>query len=142
MSLNKAEDKIRASLIIDVIGKPPEHLTATLEEFVKKIGEEKGVSLINKKISPPVIIKEQKDFYSSFAEIEIGLEEIFSLAILVFKYMPAHIEVTSPEKFSVSNTDWNDILNEVTRRLHGYDEVARVMQFQIAKMQEELKKKK
>ena len=32
-----------------------------------------------------------------------------------------------------------EIINELTRRLHGYDEIARVLQIENAKMQKELK---
>ena len=119
---------IRAVMIIEVIGKPPEHLTETLNNMIKQIDEEKGVSVQNKKLNEPVLMKDQKDFYTSFAEIEVEVEEIFHLAILMFKYMPAHVEIISPELIALTNNGWNDIFNELTRRLHGYDEVARVIQ--------------
>ncbi len=129
---NKKEiDKIEginAVMIIEVLGKPPEHLTETLNEIVKKIDEEKGVSVLSKKINEPILIKDQKEFYTSFAEIEVGVKEIFNLGILMFKYMPAHIEVISPELIALTNNGWNEILNEITRRLHGYDEIARIVQ--------------
>jgi len=80
-----------------------------------------------------------KDFYTSFAEVEVEVEEILNLAILMFKYMPAHIEIISPELIALTNNGWNDILNELTRRLHGYDEIARVLQVENAKMQKKLK---
>jgi len=58
----------------------------------------------------------------------------------MFKYMPAHIEVISPELIALTNNGWGEILSELTRRLHGYDEVARVLRFQNAQMQEKLGK--
>jgi len=131
MSLNNKDRETKgliAMMIIEVLGKPPEHLKETLEEIIKKIDAEKGVSVIFKKINEPVLMKEQKEFYTSFAEIEIEVEEILHLAILMFKYMPAHIEIISPELIALTNNGWNDVLNELTRRLHGYDEVARIIQ--------------
>ena len=44
--------------------------------------------------------------------------------------MPAHIEIIEPEMIVLTNSGWNDVLNELTRRLHGYDEVARVLQIE------------
>jgi len=126
MSLD--EKKISAVLIIEVLGRPPEHLVETLENISKKIGEEKGIKVTSNKINPPVLIKDQTEFYASFAEIEVEVEEILSLAILMFKYMPANIEIISPQNISLPNSGWNDILNELTRRLHGYEELARMMQ--------------
>jgi len=129
---------IKVMLVLEMIGRPPEHMIKTLEDIIKKIDEEKGVEVKEKKINEPVLIKEQKDFYTTFAEIEVEVEEILYLAILLFKYMPAHIEIIEPELIVLTNHGWNDILNELTRRLHGYDEVARVLQFQNAQMQKKL----
>ena len=118
---------IRVMLVVEVLGRPPEHLKATLEDIAKKIDSEKGVEVKSKKINEPVVAKEHKEFYSSFMEVEVEVEEIANLAILMFKYMPAHVEIISPELIALTNNGWNDILNELTRRLHGYDEVARVL---------------
>jgi hypothetical protein len=126
--MNSTETKIRAMFVIEVIGRPPEYLTETLNEMVKKIKEEKGVVVKNDKINPPVLMKDQKDFYTSFAEVEVETENTLYLAILMFKYMPAYIEIISPQNISLTNGDLGDVFNELTRRLHGYEEVARVLQ--------------
>jgi len=119
---------ISAIFILEVIGKPKEHLTETLENIIKEIDGEKGVEVKTKKINEPVLMKDEKEFYTNFAEVEIEVEKILTLAVLLFKYMPAHVEIVYPEIIALQNNDWNDILNELTRRLHGYDEVARVIQ--------------
>lgn len=130
---------IRASMIIEVIGKPPEHLIDALNEIINKIDAEKGVAVIEKKINEPKLMKDQKDFYMNFAEVEVEVEEILHLVILMFKYMPSHIEIIYPELIVLSNTGWNDILNELTRRLHGYDEVARILQVEKNILEKKLK---
>jgi hypothetical protein len=126
--MDSNDKKIRASLIIEAIGRPPEYLTETLNSLIKEMGTEKGVKIINSTLNPPVILKNQKDFYSSFAEIEVELDHILNIAILMFKYMPAHVEVISPQNLSISNSDLGDLFSELTRRLHGYEELARMMQ--------------
>ena len=146
MSLDKETRGITAILIVEVIGKPPEHLTETLNNIISKIDEEKGVEVKEKKLNEPVLMKDSKNpkenlkgFYISFAEIEVEVEEILHLAILMFKYMPAHIEIISPELIALTNNGWNDILNELTRRLHGYDEVARVIQVEKSILEKKLR---
>lgn len=135
----REEKGINALFILEIIGKPKEHLVETLNKIIEQIDKEKGVSIRRKEIKEPILMKDkigivdkekvqQKEFYTTFAEIEVEVEDILYLVILMFKYMPSHIEITSPEFIVLSNTGWNDILNELTRRLHGYDEVARVMQ--------------
>jgi len=132
-------NKINAIFVIEVMGRPPEHLTATLDDLAKKIGEENGIKIKETKINTPVLMKDQKDFYTSFAEIEIEAEKIISLVILMFKYMPAHIEILSPQNISLTNAEWGDILSELTRRLHGYDEVARILQTEKNILEKRLK---
>jgi len=129
---------IKATLILEIIGRPPEHLVKALEELIKQIDEEKNVSVRSKKINEPILIEGSKDFYTTFAEVDIEVEEILNLAIVLFKYMPAHVEVVSPELIALTNNGWTDILSELTRRLHGYDEVARTIQIQNSQMQKKM----
>ncbi|MCK5043626.1 hypothetical protein KAR52_01325 [Candidatus Pacearchaeota archaeon] len=136
---NKETKKICAIMIIEVIGRPPEYLTQTLNDLINKIGEEKGVVVKEKKLNEPSLMKEQKDFYTSFAEIEVEVEELLGLVGLMFKYMPAHVEIISPESISLTNNGWNDILNELVQKLHGYDEVARIIQTEKNILEKKLK---
>jgi hypothetical protein len=131
--------KIRASIILEVIGRPPEHLTETLEKLVAEIGEEKGVKIQEKRVNESVPLKEQPEFYTNFAEIELELESILNLIIILFKYMPAHVEIIEPESIELDNSGWNDTMNEIVRRLHGYDEIARVMQVEKSILEKKLK---
>lgn len=136
------EDKdkwIRSTIILEIIGKPPELLVKTLEDMIKSMDEEKGVTVTGKKINEPVLMKDNKEFYTTFAEIDLEVEDILYLSIIMFKYMPAHIEVLEPELIALTNNGWTDILSELTRRLHGYEEIARILQLQNSKMQKKLK---
>lgn len=137
--MNSDEKKIKAVLVLEAIGKPPEHLVETLNKIVKKIDEEKGVSVESSKVKEPHLMKDQKEFYTTFAEVEVEVEEVMYVAMLMFKYMPAHVDIISPETFKMSNNEFNEILNEVTRRLHGYDEVARVIQTEKAILEKKLR---
>lgn len=139
MTRSNPETKgITAVLILEIIGRPPEHLVETLKQIVGKMGEEKGVVINKHKIHDPHELKDKKDFFTTFVEIEVEVEEILYLAMLMFKYMPAHIEVIEPELIALTNNGWNDIMNELTRRLHGYDEIARVMQMENSMMKKKL----
>ena len=140
MSLKSKEDQekgIRATLILEMIGRPKEFISESMGRVIEEMEKEKGVQVVSKKVNEPIELKESKEFFTTFAEIEIEVEEIANLAILMFKYMPAHVEIIEPELIALTNNGWSDILSELTRRLHGYDEVARVLQYENA----ELKKK-
>ena len=131
--------KITSMFVLEVIGRPQEFLVETLNDLVKKIGEEKGVCIKETKINPPVLMKDQTDFFTSFAEIELETENVLYLAVLMFKYMPAYIEIISPQNISLTNNDLNDVFNELTRRMHGYDEIVRIMQTEKVILEKKLR---
>jgi hypothetical protein len=151
--MKEEKQKIHVLMILEIIGKPPQYLIATLEEIIRQMGTEEGVVVKSKEIKEPKKMEEssgiaskskegikieEKDFYVSFAEIEIEVENLLNLALLMFKYMPAHVEILSPENIPISNTGLNDILNDLIRRLHAYDEVARVLQVEKAILESKL----
>jgi len=135
---NPMAKRISARYILEIIGHPPEHLAETLEKLIAEMGKEKGVKVLDKKIMEPVEMEQQKGFYTTFAEVEVEVEEVLHLALLMFKYMPANVEIIEPELIALSNNGWSEILSEITRRLHSYDEVARVLQIQNSEMQKKL----
>lgn len=126
--MSSENKEITAALIFDIIGTPPEHLKETLNLLIDEINKEKGVKVSSRKVNEPILMKDAIDFYTTFAEIEIIAEEISQVVSLMFKYMPANVEIISPERISISNNNFSDTLSEITRRLHSYDEIVRIMQ--------------
>jgi len=138
MSLNK--EKISAVIIIEVMGRPKEHLIQTLEKMSDDINNEKGITVVDKKIAEPTLVKDQKDLFTSFVEIEVETTETMNLFVLMFKYSPAHVEILEPENLTITNREMTENLNEVTRRLHKYDEIARVIQMEKQVLENKIKK--
>jgi hypothetical protein len=118
---------INAILILEIIGKPAEYLVETLDSMLTQLGSEPKTVITSKKINEPVQMKENPEFYTTFAEVEIEVKEITDLVVLMFKYMPAHVEIVSPELLALTNGGWSDILSEIVRRLHGYEEIVGVL---------------
>lgn len=152
--MKEERQKIRALLILEVLGKPPKYLTDTLQNLIVQMGGETGIAVKNSNVKEPKKMEEkagiadasggkfnveQNDFYISFAEIEVEAETLLHLVSIIFKYMPAHLEIISPENIPLTNVDWNEILNELLRKLHGYDEIARVLQVEKAILENKLK---
>jgi hypothetical protein len=142
MNGNEFENKIISILMVEVLGRPKEHLIETLKEIFKKMGEEKGVEVKDFDIKEPTLVKDQKDLFTTFGEVEVTTNNFSALSILMFKYMPSHIEIVEPENLKISNNSLADVMSEITRRLHGYDEMARVMQAKEKMMQNEIDKLK
>jgi hypothetical protein len=133
------EKKVKALLVVEVLGRPKENVISALEDITKKIGEEKGVEVKEKTVHEPVELKDHKDLFTTYAEIEVEIEGIFQVVALMFKYMPSHIEILQPEKITLTNNDWGEVLNVLTRNLHKYDEVTRVLQNEKMILEKKLK---
>ena len=139
MSSTEDTKNITAMLVLEAIGKPKEHLVKVLEELKEQIEKEPGVKLIDSKVHEPKVMEKKEGFFTTFAEIEVEVNDPLQLSILMFKYMPAHVEVIEPEQIKISNGGYSEILSELTRRLHGYDEIARVMQMEKKVLENKIK---
>lgn len=148
MSLDEIpKQKITAVMIIEVMGRPKEHIIETINGMVEQIGAEPNVKVTEKTVHEAVEVEKQKDLFTTYAEVEVEVEDPLMLPALMFKYMPSHIDVIEPENLKINNRVYSDILSEIVRRLHRYDEIARVLQVeknilekQIRKLTEEKKK--
>lgn len=120
-------EKILASLMIEILGKPPEYVKESLQSLVTRMGSEKGVKVVNKVYHEPILVEGSKELYTTFAEIEAEFDTLAHYFMVLFTYMPSHVEIIQPEKIEVSNSHLNELSNAITQRLHGYDAVAKNM---------------
>lgn len=130
------DKQIKASMIIEIMGYPPDYIKESLENLVKSIDEEKGVSVTLKKVHEPKEIEnensakkektnEVKKLFTTFVEIEAEFENLESLIFVVFKYMPSNIEIINPENFLLKSHYLSELLTGITMRLHKYDEITK-----------------
>lgn len=125
------EQKITSIMIIEVAGRPPEYLTNSMKLHIDKLNNIKGVSLNSSKISEPTLIESEKDLYSCFAEVEIDTENLAKLMDLIFDFMPSSVEIIEPTNLDLNCQEATMFANDLAGRLHRYDEVAKIAQFQI-----------
>mgnify|MGYP001603034729 CR=1 FL=1 len=62
-------------MILEILGKPADYVSGSLNELVNKLGEEKGVKILNKQLREPLPVKESKELFTTFAELEIEFEK-------------------------------------------------------------------
>jgi len=118
-------EKIQATMIFEILGRPAEHIKTALASLVDKIGAEKGIKVIEKTIHEPTEVKESKDLYTTFAEVSVEFDSLANYFGTIFTYMPANIEIISPVKFDISNLDLNELGNKLIARLHEYDSITK-----------------
>lgn len=137
--MSSTSEPLLATVVLEILGKPPEHLVETLQELIKQMKEEKNVTIKGEKIHEATEIEDNPGLYTTFVEIDVEVAALNHFIGFVFKYMPAHVEIVSPENLSINNNLLNETFNELTRRLHAYDQVARVLQNEKAVLEKKLK---
>jgi hypothetical protein len=133
--------KVSCLIMFEMLGKPKEHLEATMDKFIETIGKEKGLRVINKSTNEAKILEQKdkdgkiisNDLYSTFSDLEIEFDDVFLMLGFAFKYMPSHLEIVKPEDFRFRNADFGSIVNNILTKMHHYDSIAKgaIMQNQI-----------
>tara|TARA_Y100000310_G_scaffold164421_2_gene164210 strand:- start:1783 stop:2364 length:582 start_codon:yes stop_codon:yes gene_type:complete len=145
------DQKINVSFIIEILGRPKEHVAETLGKIVDEMDNEKGVQVIEKTLHEPKIleekdekgdvkkVKEGMELFTSFADVEAEFENLNALLGIIFKYMPSNIEINSPETFVFKNDYVSEILTGVILRLHKYDEITKKLTHDNMELAQRLK---
>lgn len=123
-------EKLKVQLVFEIIGRPAEHIVAGLNGLIDKLGKEHGVKVLESTVHPPIAAKDSKDMFTTFAEVTLELDTLNYLFGIVFAYMPAHVELISPEKLPLTNHDIGHLASSILHRLHDYDAVAKRLIFE------------
>ncbi len=117
--------KIQARLIIEIMGRPPEHIAETLQTLVVRLGSENGVSILEKSFFDPQPLEDTDNLFTAFAEVEAEFENTQSFFGIVFNYMPANVEILSPKELKTSSAELSELSNFILQRLHQYDAITK-----------------
>jgi hypothetical protein len=136
-------EKLKAVFVFELLGRPPEHLKKTLDEFVNKLLELDGIELVEKRIYEPKPLKDGKeDIYTTFAEVELLLDNLNLLFAIVLNKLPSNIEVIEPTSIKINNFDLSSVLSELATKLHRYDEVTKVLALERNNLMKQIKELK
>jgi hypothetical protein len=106
--------------ILEVVGKPKEHVEKTLKELLKKISDNSRIKLIKYEIEESQQIKDST-LFSTFAEIEFVCKSINDIMNYAVDYTPASIEVLHPSNMNVQASFMSDLMTELVGRIHLID---------------------
>jgi hypothetical protein len=115
---------IRIKTIIEIVGKPREHINKTMQKVVELLESNDKFSIIEKKIAET---KEIKGLWSTFGEFEISFSSFDDISTFCFEFMPSSIEIISPEKLKIDSREIENFTNDVLAKLHQYDMVVKQM---------------
>ena len=140
-----AEKNILCRAIIDIVGKPKEHVEKAIKLVIEKIKEMDGVnvektdiaktkSLKNEKLgkTEEKIQKEAGELFSTFAEIDLYVNNIDTLSLFTFQFMPSSIEIIEPEFLKIRAVDISKAFNDAIAKVHSADLIVKKMSFENA----------
>lgn len=119
---NPNEQQIRFRTIIEILGKPKEHVEEALKKYTEQIDNDDNFMILKKEFMPA----EQKDqVFSAFAEIEVVSKSLSAMIGFCFDYMPSTMEILKPEELKLGMRDMSSMLMDLQARLHKVDMIAK-----------------
>ena len=113
---------VRCRTIIEVLGKPKEHVDNALKEYIGHIKEDHELVVLSEDYSEA---KEQGSLWSKFVEMDLVIKGTKKLISFCFEYMPSSLEVLKPEHLIMTNAELSNFLNDLQARLHSVDMVVK-----------------
>jgi hypothetical protein len=120
--MEEQETRIVFRAVIEVLGKPKEHVEASIKKFLENLRNDEKYKVIKDELAE---IKKQEDMWAIFAELELTTEKIENLTNFCFEYMPSVIEVVEPKEIKLADSDFSQFLNDLQAKLHQVDMVAK-----------------
>lgn len=136
------EQKVRAVMIVEVAGSPAAHIKKVLEEHVGHLKNVKDIEVYSIEIMEPKEMENKKGFYTTFAEVEFETLNLRRMFDVMFDFMPSSIEIIEPSKVEMSMEEATTLLNNVTGRLHRYDDIVNLMKARELQMVSFIEKQK
>jgi len=118
------EKEIIFRTVIEVLGKPEEHVKKALKEYLEQIRTNQDYQIINEEIAEAKK-QEEQELWAIFAELEIKTNNIINITKFCFDYMPSIIEIIKPKEVIFNQEELSGTLNDLQAKLHQVDMVAK-----------------
>lgn len=125
-------EKIKANAIIEIVGKPKEHIEETMQKVIGLIEQNEDHEVLKKEISEPKETefpdpndKEKTiEVWSTFTELEANFKSFDALTNFCFEFMPSSVEILDPLDLKIDAQEVNNTLNDILARLHQQSKIA------------------
>ena len=132
-------------MIVEMAGRPENHVKEHLTKHVGVLEKLSDITVHKIDISDTKEVERPKDapktepMFTCFAEVDLETESFSRMTQVMFDFMPSSVEVIEPSKVQLESSEATELLNNLSGRLHRYDEVARVSQFKAHQLEGQLK---
>ena len=107
---------VLSRLILQIAGKPKEHIEKTLNALIDDIKKYEQIKLVKSVTEPPE--KDEQDIWTTYAELEIVTKNLEVLTEFCMEYMPSSVEILEPENALASASAVTNFLNDFMAKLH------------------------
>lgn len=115
--------------VVEVLGKPKEHVDSTLKGYLKKLKENSRYEIVQEDLAE-LKQHEESELWMAFAELEIKAAGVAEIIDFCFDYMPSLIEIIEPEELRLDSLTTSSFLNDMQAKLHGVDMIAKQMKME------------
>ncbi|HIH11784.1 TPA: hypothetical protein HA241_06345 [Candidatus Woesearchaeota archaeon] len=117
-------EKIVFRAIVEVLGKPKEHVDKSLKQYIAALRQDPHFKLLREEYAD-LKKHDDSDLWAAFAELEVETPALKHVIVFCFEYMPSMIEIIEPVALTVKDVDLSQFFNDLQARLHNVDMVAK-----------------
>jgi len=110
------EKYIHINVMFEVVGKPKEHVETAIKNYVGTLKTDEDIVIIKEDVEEAA--QQQDDVWSTIAEIEMLVKNLNKLTWLCLNFMPASVEIMSPETLIFKARDLTNWLNDMLAKNH------------------------
>ena len=113
---------LRCKIIIEILGKPKDHVEKALKMYVDKIRQDSDLIILKEEFADS---SEKEDLWATFVELEMVVKGIRKLIAFCFDYMPSSIQILKPEAYNLDRSMIEDFINDLQAKLHDVDMIVK-----------------
>ena len=121
-SVSTGKTHLRCKVIMEMLGKPKEHVEKTIRAYVDNIKNDQDLIVLNVEFSDAT---EKDNLWAVFSELDMVIKGIPKLIAFCFDYMPSSIQIIKPEEFMMTHSLIENFANDLQARLHNVDMVVK-----------------
>ena len=118
------EKALKFRAVIEMLGKPQQHIEDTLKEYIKKLREDKRYAVVSVDFAE-ARKQPEGEYWAAFAEVEVTTSLLQNVTLFCFEYMPSSVEMIGPQEVKLNDIECSTFFNDLQARLHQLDMIAK-----------------
>lgn len=114
--------ELRIKAIIEVLGKPKEHVDSTIQKVIDELKKREGIKIISHEIAES---EKVEHFFSTYADVELKLSNLDNLIDFCFDFLPSNVEILEPETLNFDSHILAEYMNDLLAKLHQQSMIIR-----------------